>query len=273
MHRKQLSWRQKLHEIIYESHTPAGKAFDVALLFCILTSIVVVMLDSVQSLHQQYGSVFYTLEWIFTILFTVEYILRLLSIKQPLAYARSFLGIIDLLAILPTYLSVFVLGAQSFLVLRALRLLRVFRIFRLTHFVDEMHFLGSAVRSSLKKISIFMLIVVTLVTILGSIMYLVEGGRNGFESIPQSIYWGIVTITTVGYGDVSPVTPLGKLISSAIMIIGYGIIAVPTGIFTSEMLMAHRHKGRGLHTEVCPACGREGHDADAVYCKWCGEKL
>ena len=229
------------------------------------------MLDSVPSLRPKYGAIFYKLEWFFTILFTIEYILRLVCIKRPMGYVTSSLGIIDLLAIIPSYLSFFFAGAQSLLVFRALRLLRVFRIFKLTHFLSEMQFLGSAVRASLKKISIFMLIVLSVVIILGSIMYLVEGQENGFTSIPDSIYWAIVTITTVGYGDIAPVTPLGKFLASLIMFIGYGIIAVPTGIVTTEMVMKARDKGH--HADVCPSCGREGHDADAVHCKWCGEKL
>jgi len=270
MEEQKPSWRSKLHEIIYESHTVAGKAFDVALLVLIFASIIVVMLDSVQALHRRYGDLFYTIEWIFTVLFTIEYILRLICIRRPLGYATSFLGIIDLLAIIPSYLSIILVGAQSLLVLRALRLLRIFRIFKLTHFLTEMQFLGSAIKASMKKIAIFMLIVLTLVTILGSVMYLVEGSENGFTSIPESIYWGIVTITTVGYGDISPVTPLGKFIASFIMFLGYGIIAVPTGIVTTEMVIASR---KGQHYEVCPSCGKEGHDDDALFCKRCGEKL
>jgi voltage-gated potassium channel len=268
---KKDSWQNKLHSVIYESNTTAGKAFDIALLILILASIVVVMLDSIKSLRLQYGELFFILEWAFTILFTIEYILRLICIKKPWRYVTSSLGIIDLLAIIPSYLSIFFMGAQSLLVFRALRLLRVFRIFKLTHFLSEMQFLGSAVRGSLKKISIFMFIVFSVVIILGSVMYLVEGGENGFHSIPDSIYWAIVTITTVGYGDISPVTPLGKFIASLIMFIGYGIIAVPTGIITTEMVMKSRERGHGK--ETCPSCGREGHDADAVHCKWCGEKL
>ncbi|RYZ30829.1 MAG: ion transporter, partial [Chitinophagaceae bacterium] len=248
-----------------------GKAFDVALLIFILASIATVMLDSIPSLHVKYGKLFFILEWAFTVLFTIEYILRLICIKKPWRYVTSSLGIIDLLAIIPSYLSIFYVGAQSLLVFRALRLLRVFRIFKLTHFLSEMAFLGTAVRGSLKKIFIFMLVVLSVVIILGSIMYLVEGTKNGFNSIPESIYWAIVTITTVGYGDIAPVTPLGKFIASLIMFIGYGIIAVPTGIVTTEMMMKAKQKGH--HPEVCPSCGREGHDADAVYCKWCGEKL
>jgi voltage-gated potassium channel len=265
------NWRNKLHDTIYESNTKAGKAFDVALLLVIVASIAVVMLDSMSAGHQKYGRTFYILEWAFTILFTIEYILRLISIKRPLSYVTSFLGIIDLLAIIPSYLSIFFVGAQSLLVLRALRLLRIFRIFKLTHFLTEMQFLKVALKGSLKKISIFMLVVLSVVIILGSVMYLVEGGRNGFTNIPESVYWAIVTITTVGYGDISPATPLGKFIASCIMFIGYGIIAVPTGIVTTEMALAVRSRKEG--TETCRNCGREGHDSDALYCKFCGARL
>lgn len=212
------------------------------------------------------------MEWGITILFTIEYILRLISLSRPLLYVVSFLGIIDLLAIIPGYLSIFFIGAQSLLVLRALRLLRIFRIFKLTHFLSEIRFLREAIRSSLKKIIIFMLIVLTLVIILGSIMYLPESEKNeGFGSIPDSIYWAIVTITTVGYGDISPVTPFGKFVASIIMLMGYGIIAVPTGIITTEMAIALRKKTEV--NEVCPNCGREGHDQNAKYCKFYGSRL
>ncbi len=268
---KPISWRTRLHETIYESNTTAGKAFDVALLILIVASIIVVMLDSVKSFHDRYGNIFYVLEWVFTGFFTLEYILRLISIRKPLRYVTSFLGIIDLLAIIPSYLSFFVTGAQSLLVLRALRLLRIFRIFKLTHFLSEMDYLKEAVYSSLKKISIFMLVVLSLVIILGSVMYLVERGENGFESIPDSIYWAIVTITTVGYGDISPVTPAGKFIASIMMFIGYGIIAVPTGIISTDIAMAARKRKHGH--ETCPGCGKEGHENDAAYCKFCGSKL
>jgi len=265
------AWREKLHDTIYESNTLAGKTFDIALLIIILGSILVVMLDSVASIHSSYGSFFYALEWIFTILFTIEYILRLISIRKPLRYVFSFLGIIDLLAIIPSYLSIVFAGAQSLLVLRALRLLRIFRIFKLTHFLTEMEFLKASLATSLKKIAIFMLVVLTLVIILGSIMHLVEGGENGFSNIPDSIYWAIVTLTTVGYGDIAPVTPWGKFIASIMMFIGYGIIAVPTGIITTDMALALRSKKPGH--ETCPSCGREGHDSDAIYCKFCGSVL
>jgi voltage-gated potassium channel len=267
---KPIPWRSKLHETIYESNTTAGKAFDIILLLLIIASIVVVMLDSIKS-YQRYQHVFDILEWTFTILFTFEYILRLVSIKKPWLYVTSFLGIVDLLAIIPSYLSIFFAGAQSLLVFRALRLLRIFRIFKLAHFLNEMEFLKNAVRGGLKKISIFMLVVLSLVIILGSVMYLVEGRKNGFENIPESIYWAIVTITTVGYGDISPVTPLGKFIASIMMFIGYGIIAVPTGIVTTEMALAVRNRKAGH--ETCPGCGKEGHDKDAVFCKYCSAAL
>ena len=260
-----------MHEVIYESNTLAGKSFDVALLVCIFASILIVMLDSVAYYHKTYGHLFFMLEWVFTGLFTVEYILRLISIRRPLGYVFSILGLIDLLAIAPSYLSVFYAGAQSLLVLRGLRLLRIFRIFKLSHFLSEMQFLGVALKSSFYKISIFTLFVVTLVIILGSIMYLVEKGQNGFTNIPDSIYWAIVTITTVGYGDISPGSPVGKFIASIIMLMGYGIIAVPTGIVTTEMALAV--KKRQQQNEACPNCGKEGHDSDARYCKFCGAKL
>lgn len=264
-------WQNRLHEIIYESDTAAGKAFDVSLLVLIVASIIVVMLDSVNKWHLLNGRLFEVLEWSFTIIFTIEYILRLICIKKPWKYVFSFLGLIDLLAIIPSYLSIFFAGAQSLLVLRALRLLRIFRIFKLSHFLSEMQFLGGAIKGSLRKISIFMLVVLTLVVIMGSIMYLVEKGQNGFSSIPDSIYWAIVTITTVGYGDISPVTPVGKFVASIIMLMGYGIIAVPTGILTNEMAVAIRKKE--TRAEACPSCGREGHDVNAKFCKYCGEKL
>ena len=264
-------WRHRLHTIIFESETRAGRLFDTTLLLMILLSIFVVMLDSIEVLHRAYGDVFYTLEWFFTVLFSIEYILRLISVQRPVLYALSLLGLIDLLSILPMYISLFVAGGQSLIVLRALRLLRIFRIFRLQHFLSEMRFLNVAIRSSLKKIAIFMLFVLMVVIILGSIMYVIEGRTNGFTSIPDSIYWAIVTITTVGYGDIAPVTPLGKFVASLIMLLGYGIIAVPTGIVTTEMAIAAR--SRKHMNEACPTCGKEGHDDNARYCKFCGSKL
>jgi len=264
-------WRFKLHEVIYESNTPAGKAFDVCLLIAIFSSIIVVMLDSVDSIHQQYGALFNITEWIFAALFTIEYILRLVSIRKPIRYVISPLGIIDLIALLPSYLSIFLIGAQSLLVFRALRLLRVFRIFKLGHFLTEINFLTQALKNSIRKISIFLLTVLTITVILGSIMYLVEKRENGFSNIPESIYWAIVTITTVGYGDISPITPLGKFVASVVMLIGYAIIAVPTGIITHDIAIAARQKKE--MPESCPSCSREGHDSDALFCKYCGSSL
>jgi len=264
-------WQQKLHQVIYESSTPAGKAFDILLIVLIHLSIGVVMFDSISTWHQRYGREFYVLEWIFTGLFTIEYILRLMSIRKPLHFALSPLGLIDLLAILPSYLSIFFGGAEALMVLRALRLMRIFRIFKLTRFLTEMEFLGVAIRASLQKIVIFMLVVLTLIVILGSVMYLVEGPEHGFTSIPESIYWAVVTVTTVGYGDISPTTPLGKIIASFMMLIGYGIIAVPTGILTTEIAAKARAKTESQ--EACPSCGREGHESDAKFCKWCGAAL
>ncbi len=264
-------WRLKLQEVIYESNTPAGKAFDIALLIAIVASTLIVMLDSIVSWHIQYGHFAFVAEWAFTILFTIEYILRLIAIRKPLSYVFSPLGLIDLLAIIPSFLSIVLPGAQSLLVFRSLRLLRVFRIFKLTRFLTEMQFLTGALRASLRKISIFMLTVLMLVVVLGSVMYLVERHEHGFTSIPESIYWAVVTITTVGYGDISPVTPLGKMVASLMMLIGYGIIAVPTGIITTEIASAMKYKEH--NTEACPSCGKEGHDTDAAYCKYCGTHL
>jgi len=264
-------WRFKLHEIIYESNKPAGKAFDIALLIAIFTSIIVVMLDSVAYYHIKYGHFFKILEWLFTVLFTIEYILRLVSIRKPWLFVFSLLGMIDLIALLPSYLSFFYAGAQSLLVFRALRLLRVFRIFKLGHFLSEIHFLTQALKESFRKISIFLLTVLTITVILGSIMYLAENRENGFSNIPESIYWAVVTITTVGYGDISPITPFGKFVAALVMLIGYAIIAVPTGIITHDLVRAG--KGKKDLPESCPGCGSEGHDSDARYCKYCGSNL
>lgn len=266
------AWQQRLFKVVYESHTPAGKAFDVGLLIAIVGSIVVVMLDSIPEFHGRNGALFFALEWGFTILFSIEFTLRLICIRRPLSYVLSPLGLIDLLAIIPSFLSIVYVGAQSLLAFRALRLLRIFRIFKLTRFLTEAQYLTSALRASARKIAIFMLAVLTLVVILGSIMYLVERRENGFTSIPESIYWAIVTITTVGYGDISPVTPWGKVFASVMMLIGYGIIAVPTGIITTEIGRAVRDQRRqGIRD--CPNCKRGGMDTDAAFCKYCGIRL
>jgi voltage-gated potassium channel len=263
--------KTRLHEIIFEADTPAGKAFDLVLLALIVLSVIAVMLESVASVRQQYGLWLRTFEWIVTILFTLEYVLRLYCVGRPTQYARSFFGIVDLLSILPSYLSVIIPGAQSFMVIRALRLLRVFRVLKLAHFVGEASELGAALRASVRKIIVFLGAVLTLVVIVGSMMYLIEGEANGFTNIPVSIYWAIVTMTTVGYGDIAPQTPLGKILASAIMIMGYGIIAVPTGIVSVEL--AGVVKGKKVSTQACPDCGAEGHAHDAAYCKYCSSKL
>jgi voltage-gated potassium channel len=262
--------RHRLHEIIFEADTPAGKAFDVVLIVSILLSVVLVMLDSVEAVQTLYGPWLYAGEWLFTVLFTVEYLLRLYCVQRPLLYARSFFGLVDLLAILPTYLSVILPGGQYFIIIRVLRLLRIFRVFKLAQFLSEARLLLEALKASLRKIAVFLSTVLTLVMIFGALMYVVEGADNGFTSIPRSIYWAIVTMTTVGYGDISPQTGLGQALAALIMIIGYGIIAVPTGIVTVELSQAVR---RGVSTQACPRCGQDGHDQDAGFCKYCGAPL
>ncbi|GAB3340197.1 ion transporter [Larkinella ripae] len=266
------SWRLRLHEVIFESDTPAGKAFDIALIGSILVSVTVVMLESMRRVRLVYGDLLNDIEWFFTILFTIEYILRLVSVKRPLHYATSFLGIIDILAILPTYLSLLIPGTQYLFTIRILRLLRVFRVLKLSEYLSEASIIVSALQASRRKISVFILTVLSLVVIIGSVMYIIEGEEHGFDSIPTSIYWAIVTLTTVGYGDLSPQTPAGKILASLVMVIGYGVIAVPTGIVTVEISQA-AEKLRKVSTQSCPSCGREGHDADAVFCKHCGHNL
>ena len=265
---KPLSQRERLHEIIFEADTPIGKAFDVSLLVAILLSVLAVMLESVESIRDSHGSTLRAIEWGFTLIFTFEYLLRLYCVRKPWQYAKSFYGLVDLLSIIPTYLSLIVAGTQSLIVIRALRLLRVFRVFKLAHFVGEEQHLYSALRASRRKITVFIGLVLTLVLIIGSLMYLIEGEEHGFTSIPRSMYWAIVTLTTVGYGDIAPGTVPGQLLASIVMIMGYGIIAVPTGIVTVELSQAGR-----LSTRCCPQCSREGHDLDARFCKYCGFDL
>ncbi len=263
-------WRRQLHEIIFEADTRAGKAFDVLLILAILASVLAVMLDSVADIRARYGTFLYAAEWFFTLMFTAEYVLRLLVVERPLRYARSFFGIIDLLSILPTWLSLIFPASRYLLAIRILRVLRVFRVLKLVQYLGEASLIASSLRASGRKIFVFIFTVLTLIVVFGSVMYLVEGPASGFTSIPRSIYWSIVTLTTVGYGDISPATPFGQFIASALMIIGYAIIAVPTGIVTVEMGKAF---SKGVSTQSCPSCGDEGHDVDAVHCKFCGEKL
>jgi voltage-gated potassium channel len=263
--------RARLHEIIFEANTRAGRLFDLALIWLILLSVATVILESVRSVRAQYGDLLYTLEWVFTLLFTAEYLLRLLSVRRPLRYATSFFGVVDLLAIIPTYLSIFVPGSQYLLVIRILRLLRVFRLLKLTEYVEEADTLRRALRASSRKISVFISAVVLLVVIIGALMYVIEGEAHGFTSIPISVYWAIVTLTTVGYGDLSPRTPLGQVLASIVMVIGYGISAVPTGIVSVEL--AHAVREQKITRQSCPSCGADGHDQDARYCKYCGANL
>ncbi|MEZ0482954.1 ion transporter [Fibrella aquatica] len=265
-------WRARLHEIIFEADTAAGKAFDIALIASILLSVVTVMLESVASIRASYGDLLTRIEWFFTILFTIEYLLRLLSVKQPFRYTTSFFGFVDILSLLPTYLSLLLPGTQYLFTIRILRLLRVFRILKLSEYLSEASTLMGALHASRRKISVFILTVMLLVVIIGSMMYIVEGEEHGFDSIPTSIYWAIVTLTTVGYGDLSPQTPLGKALASLVMIMGYGIIAVPTGIVTAEISQATM-KFKQVTSQACPNCSQYGHDADATFCKYCGSRL
>jgi voltage-gated potassium channel len=267
---RQPSWRDRLHEIIFEADTPAGKAFDIALLVAILLSVAAVVLESVEPIAERYGRILRIAEWVFTALFTVEYVLRLISVRRPLAYATSFFGIVDLLAVIPTYLSLFIAGAQSLLVIRALRLLRIFRILKIARYVGEVTALVNALKATRAKITVFLMAVLTLVLIMGTAMYVVEGKEHGFTSIPRGMYWAIVTVTTVGYGDLAPRTPFGQALASIAVLLGYSLIIIPTGIFSVELI---QHKKQGVTTQACPDCSREGHDVDAVYCKHCSARL
>jgi len=269
---KNLTLRRRLHEIIFEADTPAGKRFDVLLIVSIVLSVTAVMLDSVQSVRNEYGGIFFFFEWGFTLLFTAEYFLRLYCVGRPRLYATSFYGVVDLLAILPTYISLILPGSQFLLVIRILRVLRIFRVFKLVQYLGEVDFLLKALRASGRKIAVFLFTVLTLVTIFGSLMYIIEDAKNGFTSIPRSIYWAIVTLTTVGYGDITPRTEIGQALAAMIMIFGYAIIAVPTGIVTVEMAQAFKEK-ETISTQSCPQCSAEGHDSDAKFCKFCGSAL
>jgi len=264
------TFKNKLHEVIFEADTKAGKLFDIILIASIILSVIVVMLDSVKTFNTKYGEIFFIIEWIFTILFTIEYLLRLYSIERPLKYVFSFFGIVDFLAIIPTYIGVIFPTTRYFTVVRILRVLRIFRVLKFVQYLGAAKNLLHALKQSRRKIIVFIFTVLTLVIILGSMMYIIEGEENGFTSIPRSIYWAIVTLTTVGYGDISPQTPLGQAFAAFIMILGYGIIAIPTGIVTSEMT---KSEYKVLSTQSCQNCSMEGHDGDAVHCKYCGAKL
>jgi voltage-gated potassium channel len=260
-------WRDRLEQIIFEVDTRAGRLFDVVLLVLIVLSTLAVLLESEPVLRSAYGPELRAAEWVFTILFTIEYLLRLMSVRRPLRYAFSFLGLVDLAAVLPTYLSLVFSGTQSLAVVRALRLLRVFRVLKLGHYLGEARVLALALRQSRRKITVFLFAVLTIVVILGALMYLIEGEESGFTSIPTAMYWAIVTLTTVGYGDIAPKTVSGRVLASLLMILGYGIIAVPTGIVSVELADAsRRHRSR----RSCRVCGFANHDSDASYCKHCG---
>jgi voltage-gated potassium channel len=266
---RRAAWRDRWYIIIFQHHTPAGRLFDVVLLVLILLSVLSVILESVNSIREAYGQYFNAVEWTFTILFTIEYVARLACAKSAKRYARSFFGLVDLLAIAPTYLSVLFATQHAFAVVRSLRLLRVFRILKLTEYLGEAVALRVALQASIRKITVFLFAVLTIVIIVGALMYQIEGEANGFTSIPTGMYWAIVTVTTVGYGDISPHTVLGRILASMLMIIGYGIIAVPTGIVTFEYARA---SAAGA-ARKCSACGFSRHDPDALYCKRCGGQL
>jgi voltage-gated potassium channel len=262
-------FRKKLYDIIFEDDTRAGKNFDVALLIVIVISVLLVLLESVPAIRKDYHENLVLLEWIITVIFTIEYIVRIIIVRKPWKYITSFYGIIDFLSVIPTYLGLLIVGYQSLLVIRVLRLLRVFRIFKLTRYSTAGSTLARAIWASREKISVFLFSVMLLVTVVGTLMYLIEGEASGYTSIPLSIYWGIVTLTTVGYGDISPVTPLGQFLASLVMITGYAIIAVPTGIVTAEMMNLSTKQ----NNKVCPDCLLEEHEDDADFCKKCGSEL
>lgn len=274
-------WKHKVHEIIYEADTPMGKWFDIILFILIILSVLLVMLESVSWIDATYHRTLFVLEWVVTIFFTIEYIARIITIKKPWKYILSFYGIIDFLSTIPLYLSYIVAGSQALLAVRAFRLLRVFRILKLVQFLGEASHLKSALKASRAKITVFLFAVLIVSVILGTVMYLVEGEEAGFTSIPTSIYWTIVTLTTVGYGDIAPITPQGQLIATIIMLLGYGIIAVPTGIVTAEMGKQSKGKKPGpddenyvhVNTQACTTCSKEGHRDDAEFCYNCGSKL
>lgn len=266
------AWKTKLHEIIYEADTKQGKLFDVILIISIIISIVLVMLESVENIDEKYHNFLNISEWVITILFTIEYIARIICLKKPSTYIFSFYGIIDFLATIPKYLSIFLIGSHALVALRALRLLRVFRILKLARYLGESATLITALKASRYKISVFLFSVIVLTIILGTVMYLVEGPDHGFNSIPHSMYWAIVTLTTVGYGDIAPQTPFGQFIASIVMILGYGIIAVPTGIVTSEITRADSNKSNN-NTQHCCNCSADIHIDNAKFCHKCGENL
>ena len=279
---RRAAWRDRLYTMIFEHDTFAGRLFDVVLIAAILVSVAVVMLDSVQWLRARHGPTFLAFEWMFTLLFTVEYVLRLVSARSARAYATSFFGLIDLLAVLPTYLGLVFPAGRYLIVIRVLRVLRIFRVLKLVTYVGEAALLTTALRQARRKIVVFVLAVLTIVTVVGALLYLIEGPAAGFTSIPRGMYWAIVTLTTVGYGDIAPQTPFGQALAALVMIMGYGIIAVPTGIVTVEMANVSRDREAAriqaaaagpIEVDACPSCTAAGHAADAAYCRRCGARL
>lgn len=265
--------RHRLYQIIYQSHTPAGRWFDIALIILILSSVLTIILDSVAEISLQYREQLVTAEWIFTALFTVEYALRIFSIHRPIKYIASFYGLIDLLAILPSYISLFLPGSHYLQVIRILRVLRIFRVLKLVRFINQSNMLLNALLASRPKIAIFLFTISTLLVIFGSTMYLIEGPENGFTNIPVSIYWAVVTLTTVGFGDITPKTDLGRAVSALVMILGYAIIAVPTGIITTELSQEMKRQHTRHNQKTCPKCRKTGHEVEANYCCICGTEL
>ncbi|MBC8378161.1 MAG: ion transporter [Planctomycetes bacterium] len=265
------TWKKRLYEIIFKADAPAGKAFDVVLIICILASVGAVMLDSIEPIHQEYQGLLYGLEWLFTVLFTIEYILRLMCVPSKIRYTRSFFGIVDFLAILPTYLGLFAGGLGYLRVIRILRVLRIFRVLKLGNHTKQADLLRQALYASRAKIMVFLCFVLTLVVIIGSLIYSIEGSQEGtgFTSIPASVYWAVVTLTTVGYGDISPQTPAGQFLAAIVMLLGYSIIAVPTGIVTAQIVQNQPKPP----AKACPACNHAQHESDAVFCKKCGQSL
>ncbi len=265
-----MTLRERLFDVIFGTDSPAGRRFDLYLIIAIVLSVLTVMLDSVEPFSTQYHTVFFVAEWLFTLLFTIEYLVRLYCSPNPWRYARSFYGIVDLLAILPTYLAIFLPQTTYLMTIRLLRVLRIFRILKLSKYLGEANMLIRALKESRRKVFLFLATVLVITTVFGSLMYIVEGPENGFSSIPKSVYWAIVTTTTVGYGDITPNTVIGQVIAAMVMITGYAIIAVPTGIFTAELFQEFR---REYSLRSCPNCEKAGHERSAAYCKWCGTEL
>lgn len=264
-------WRLRLYTVIFEADTRAGRWFDIGLIVAILLSVLVVIADSVQSLQQRHGELFQWLEWGFTLLFTAEYLLRLACVPHPWRYARSFFGIVDLLSVLPTYIALLFPETQALIDVRVLRLIRVFRVFKLTAYMSEYHALGYALKASMRKILVFLSVVLMIVLVMGTLMYVIEGPDNGFHNIPTGVYWAITTMTTVGFGDITPKTDLGRSLASVMMLLGWGTLAVPTGIVTVEM--AARRDAKPVTTRTCHECLSEGHPPEAVYCMHCAARL